>query len=425
MLRPKDYKERLIEKKLDEQMQSFGAVCIEGPKYCGKTWTGLSRAESVAFIGDPERNFQMRIMAQLSPDLVLQGDIPRLIDEWQEVPLLWDAIRFYVDKAGRKGQFLLTGSATPNHKGILHSGVGRISKLQMDTMSLFESGDSSGQVSLRAIFDEGIEPQLCSEVSLEKLIYLTVRGGWPGNLTVSQKNCGELAREYLKTVIDDDVYRVDGIQRDSRKMWSLIRSLGRNESTLVSNANLRRDVEAKDEVSIDPDTISQYLDIFSRLFLLYDQPAFSTHLRSSRRLLKAPKRHFIDSSLAIAAMEISPEMLLHDLHTFGFIFESLCEHDLKIYAQVNDGELYHFRDDKGNEVDAVVQWPDGSWGAFEIKLGAKQIDQASQNLIKIKNIFEMEGEQPPAILAVICGLSNMAYQRKDGVFVIPITALKP
>lgn len=190
MLRPKDYKERLIEKKLDEQMQSFGAVCIEGPKYCGKTWTGLSRAESVAFIGDPERNFQMRIMAQLSPDLVLQGDIPRLIDEWQEVPLLWDAIRFYVDKAGRKGQFLLTGSATPNHKGILHSGVGRISKLQMDTMSLFESGDSSGQVSLRAIFDEGIEPQLCSEVSLEKLIYLTVRGGWPGNLTVSQKNCG-------------------------------------------------------------------------------------------------------------------------------------------------------------------------------------------------------------------------------------------
>ena len=366
MLTPEGYRTRLIEKQFDEYMKTFGAVCIEGPKYCGKTWTGRSRSESAAFIGDPANNFQTRTMAGISPDLVLQGTNPRLIDEWQEVPPIWDAIRFEVDKDNKKGKYILTGSATPNHKGIMHSGTARIGRIRMGTMSLYETGDSSGKVSLKSIFDDQLTTQLTGDVELRKLIYYVVRGGWPGNLDTPESICGNLAIEYLKSVVDDDMYKTDGVKRDSRKIWSLIRSLGRNESTLVSNSKLRKDMGAMDEISIDPDTVSDYLDILNRLFLLDDQPAYSTNLRSSRRLLKSAKRHFIDPSLAVAALSATPDMLYNDLNTFGFMFENLCAHDLKIYAEYNGATLYHFRDEKGNEADAVVEFPDGTWGAFEI-----------------------------------------------------------
>ncbi|HPB16207.1 MAG TPA: DUF4143 domain-containing protein [Clostridia bacterium] len=425
MLTPEGYKSRLIEKQLDKHMKSFGAVCIEGPKYCGKTWTGRSRALSAAYIGNPANNFQTRNMAQISPDLVLQGESPRLIDEWQEVPPLWDAVRFEVDKDNRKGKFILTGSATPNHKGIMHSGTARISKVRMGTMSLFETGDSSGVVSLKNLFEEEIKVQIMGEVTLRQLIYYAVRGGWPGNTDAPEELCGQLAVEYLKAVVDDDMFKVDGVKRDSRKVWSLLHSLGRNESTLANNSTLRKDMGANDEIQIDPDTVSDYLNTFNRLFLLDDQPAFATKLRSSRRLLKSAKRHFIDSSLTVAALSATPEMLFNDLTTFGFIFESLCEHDLKIYAEYNDAKLFHFRDEKGNEADAVVEFSDGTWGAFEIKLGANQIDSAAAGLLELKRIMENEGENPPKILCVICGLSNMVYKREDGVYVVPITALGP
>ncbi|MCM1262201.1 MAG: DUF4143 domain-containing protein [Butyrivibrio sp.] len=425
MLMPNGYKDRLIEKHFDEYMQTFGAVCIEGPKYCGKTWTARSRAESAAFIGDPANNFQTRTMAQISPDLVLEGDNPRLIDEWQEVPPLWDAVRFEVDKDNKKGKYILTGSATPNHKGIMHSGTARIGKVRMATMSLFETGNSTGGVSLKRLFEGQMAVQATGEVSIKQLIYYVVRGGWPGNLETPQETCSKLAVEYLKAVVDDDMYKVDGIKRDSRKVWSLIRSLGRNESTLVSNSTLRKDMGAIDEITIDPDTVSDYLDILNRLFLLDDQPAYSTHLRSSRRLLKSAKRHFIDPSLAAAALSATPEMLYNDLNTFGFLFESLCEHDLKIYAEYNDAKLYHFRDEKGNEADAVIEFPDGNWGAFEIKLGVNQIDAAAAELLELKRIMEKEGDNPPKVLCVVCGMTNMAYKREDGVFVVPITAMKP
>lgn len=425
MLTPEGYKARLVEKQFDEYMKIFGAVCIEGPKYCGKTWTARSRSESAAFVGNPENNFQTRTMAQISPDLVLQGDLPRLIGEWQEVPPLWDAVRFEVDKDNRKGKYILTGSATPNHKGILHSGTARIGKVRMGTMSLYETGDSTGNVSLKDMFGGKITNQITGEVTLEQLVYYTVRGGWPGNLDTPQKTCGKLASEYLKTVVDDDMYSMDGVKRDSRKVWSLLHSLARNESTLVNNSKIRKDIGAKDEIEIDRETISDYLDIFSRLFILDDQPAFSMNLRSSRRILKSAKRHFVDPSLAVAALGATSQMLLQDLNTFGFIFESLCEHDLKIYAEYNDASLFHYRDEKGNEADAIVEFPDGTWGAFEIKLGANQIDSAAEELLKIKKIMGKEGDRPPALLCVICGMTNMAYQRQDGVFVVPITALKP
>lgn len=423
MLTPKGYKDRIIDKKINEYMDGFGAVCIEGPKWCGKTWTSLNHAESVCYIASPENNFQNRTMAQLSPDLVLKGNYPRLIDEWQEVPPIWDAVRFEVDKSSEKGKILLTGSSTPKRKGILHSGAGRIGRIRMDTMSLYETGDSSGSISLKNIFNEELRPTITGEVSLEQLIYYVVRGGWPGNLNVDMDTAKNLPQEYLKAVIEDDMYSVDGVKRDSRKVRSLIHSLGRNEGTIVSNNTLKRDMMAYDEVQIDTDTIADYLDVFQRLFLLNDQPAYAVNLRSSRRVLKSPKRHFSDVSLAVAALEATPQLLYNDLNTFGFLFESLCEHDLKIYAESNGGHLFHYRDEKNNEIDAVVELPDGRWGAFEIKLGANQIDSAAEELLKMRKIMEKEGSTP-SVLCVICGMSNMAYTREDGVKVVPITALK-
>ena len=424
MLTPENYKERLIDNKITEYMNGFGAVCVEGPKWCGKTWTSLHHANSVCYIASPVNNFQNRTMAELSPDLVLEGESPRLIDEWQEVPAIWDAVRFEVDKSDTKGKFVLTGSSTPKRKGILHSGAGRIGRIRMRTMSLYETGDSSGKVSLSEIFKNPLKPTFTGEVKLEQLIYYVVRGGWPGNLNTEVCFAKNLPAEYLRAVIEDDMYNTDGVKRDSRKVRSLLHSLGRNESTIVSNSTLRKDMMAYDEIGIDTDPISDYLDVFQRLFLLDDQPAYAANLRSSRRVLKSPKRHFCDVSLAVAALEASPEMLLNDLNTFGFLFEALCEHDLRIYAERIGGQLFHFRDQKDNEIDAIVELSDGRWGAFEIKLGANQIDQAAKELLKMKEIMEKEGKAP-SVLCVICGMSNMAYTREDGVMVVPITALRP
>lgn len=424
MLKPNGYKNRLIEMKLDEYLDSFGAVCIEGPKFCGKTWTGLSRSNSVVYMGNPENNFQNRTLAQINPGFVLEGDTPHLIDEWLEVPPIWDAVRFEVDKSRGKGKFILTGSATPNHKGIMHSGTGRIGKLRMTTMSLFEIGDSTGVVSLEKLFSGEFEDTITGEVKLVDLISFVVRGGWPDDINISKNIWGNTAKEYLKTVVDEDMFSVDGVKRDSRKVWALLHSLARNESTVVSNATLRRDIAQMDGESIDSDTISDYLNIFNRLFILDDQPAFNTKLRSSRRVLKSSKRHFVDPSLAVAALGATNEMLFNDLNTFGFLFEALCEHDLKIYANSINANLFHYRDEKGNEVDAIIELSDGTWGAFEIKLGANQIEKAAEDLLKFKAIMEKEGDRPPSILCVICGLSNAAYRRPDGVYVVPITALR-
>ena len=417
------YRNRIVDRKIEELMRSFGAVCVEGPKWCGKTWASLNQAKSVSYIADPANSFQNRRMAEISPDLVLDGIYPRLIDEWQEVPEIWDAVRYAVDKDGKKGKFILTGSSTPKRKGILHSGAGRIGRIRMNTMSLFEMGKSSGQVRLMDIFDNKLNPTFIEEVKLETLIQLTVRGGWPGSMELMDRDAARIPYQYLKAVVEDDMYRLDGIQRDSRKVYSLIHSLGRNESTIVSNQTIKKDITAYGDEQVETETIAEYLDMFERLFLIDNQPAFNPALRSSRRVLKSPKRHFADPSLAVAALSATPAMLFNDLNTFGFIFEALCEHDLKIYASSHDGNLFHFRDDRGNEIDAIVELPDGRWGAFEIKLGANQIDSAAEQLLKMRRIMEKEGSVPN-VLCVICGLSNMAYRRADGVYVVPITALR-
>lgn len=278
----------------------------------------------------------------------------------------------------------MTGSATPNHKGIMHSGTGRIAKLAMRTMSLYETQDSSGKISLMSLFEDEIKPTLTGDVELKKLIYYCIRGGLPANTDISLPICGEIAKEYLKTVVADDMFQVDGVKRDSRKVWLLLHSLGRNESTVVSMAVIRKDISAMDGEQIDSNTISDYLSVLNRLFIIVDQPAFNTKLRSSRRILKSPKRHFSNPSLAVAALGATETMILNDLNTFGFIFEALCEHDLKIYAEYNGAQMFHLRDEKGNEADAIVEFPDGTWGAFEIKLGTNQIDAAAKELLKLK-----------------------------------------
>lgn len=419
------YIPRIIDKKLKEYLEVFGAVCIEGPKWCGKTWTSAMHSESQIFIGDPSGNFQNRKMAELSPDLVLQGKNPRLIDEWQEVPTIWDAVRYKVDQTPVKGQFILTGSATPNHKGIFHSGAGRIGRLRMHPMSLYESSDSTGQVSLENLCKGKLSPVFTGEVSLEKLIQMIVRGGWPGAIDMNEKQASILANEYLNAVIDDDVYHIDGIKRNIMKMKLLLKSLARNESTTVTNKTLKNDIKEIDDEDIDVETIKEYLDIFERLFLIENIPPFASNVRSSVRIKQAVKRHFCDPSLACAMLKITSQHLMNDLETLGFLFEAICERDLKIYSESFGAKLYHYQDYQGKEIDAVIELEDGTWCAFEIKLGANQIDQAAKNLLEIKKLFEKDPKgKPPVVLCVLCGMSNAAYVREDGVFVVPLTALK-
>jgi len=420
------YQKRIIDDQIGKFLTAFGAVSIEGPKWCGKTWTALNHANSVFYVASPSNNFQNKLLAQLSPDLVLPGDNPRLLDEWQEVPALWDAVRFAVDQLQSRGQFILTGSATPNQKGVLHSGTGRIARLQMRPMSLFESNDSNGSISLKELFSVSLKPSPAKEATLTDLISLTIRGGWPNSLGLHDDVASEVPKVYLKNVLEDDIRRIDGKNRDIRKMSLLMRSLARNESTVVTHRTLQRDMLENEEEPINAETVSEYLSVLSRLFIIEDQMAFNPNLRSSIRVGKAAKRHFIDPSLAVAALGATSDRLLNDLNTYGFLFEAMCIRDLKIYAESFGARLFHYRDDSGREIDAVVELPDGRWAALEIKLGANQIDEAAQELLSIQKLMAKDPKaKKPDLLGVICGLSKFGYTREDGVMVIPITALKP
>lgn len=420
----KDYRPRIIDAKIASLLNAFGAVCIEGPKWCGKTWTAIRHSQSQLFLGDPSGGFQNRRLAQINPDLVLTGDYPHLVDEWQEVPSIWDAVRFKVDSLARKGLFILTGSATPNHKGVLHSGTGRIARISMSPMSLYESGDSNGKVSLMDLFNGTQQDALTGNVDLMHLINLTIRGGWPAAIGVPDEVAFELPKSYIDAVIQDDVYRIDGVKRDNRKMHLLLRSLARNESTTATNKKLKDDIRDIDHQDIDSNTISEYLNIFRRLFILDNQLPFSPNIRSSIRVKQAEKRHFVDPSLACAVLGASSSMLINDLQTYGFLFEALCERDLKIYAQAHGGQLFHYQDYNNFEIDAIVQLPDGRWGAFEIKLGMHQVDAAAENLLRLRETTTQKQGTEPSVLCVISGMSNAAYKRPDGIYVVPITALK-
>lgn len=420
-----EYKSRIIDKQIADYLSIFGAVCIEGPKWCGKTWTSSFHSKSQIFLGDPQGNFQNRQLAKLDPSIVLSGEVPRLIDEWQEVPPLWDAVRHKVDQTGEKGQFILTGSSTPYYKGIFHSGAGRIARLRMSTMSLYESGHSTGDISLEELCNRKMKSKMTGEVELISLAEMIIRGGWPGSQKMSLEKASIIPKTYLKAILEDDVHRVDEIKRDPFKMQLLLRSLARNESTTVSNSTLKKDIRDKDEDDIDTNTIANYLDIFSRLFLIDNLLPYSSQIRSTIRVKQAEKRHFCDPSLACALLNITPQMLINDLETFGFLFESLCERDLKIYAQSFEARIFHYQDYKNREIDCVIELKNGDWCAVEIKLGASQIEKAADNLKKIYKEMEKDPKAKlPVSMIIICGLTNAAYKREDGIFVVPLTALK-
>ena len=421
-----NYKPRIVDKAIEKYLNTFGAVCVEGPKWCGKTWTSSYHCKSEIYMGDPAGNFQNKTLAEISPDLVLDGEAPRLIDEWQEVPPLWDAVRHRVDQTGVKGQFILTGSSTPNHKGITHSGAGRIARIKMLPMSLYESGNSYGKVSLEELCNNNISQSMVEQPDLKELINYIVKGGWPGNIDTPIEQAALLPIQYIEAIIDDDVYRMDGIKRNKDKMMRLLRSLARNETTTATNTSLAKDIKDIDDCDIDKDTVAEYLNVFQRLFLINNQLPFSSNIRSSVRVKQSEKRHFCDPSLACALLNATPEMLINDLNTLGFLFEALCERDLKIYAESFGASLYHYQDYDNREIDAVIELGNGDWCAFEIKLGANQIDAAAKSLLDINQKIQNDPKgKPPKVLCVICGLSNAAYRRPDGVYVVPITALKP
>lgn len=419
------YKKRLIDNKINEYLQLFGAICVEGPKWCGKTSSCLNASKSVYFVGDPKNNFSNRKMAQLDPNIILNGDRPRLVDEWQEVPEIWDAVRFEVDKKGEEGMFLLTGSSTPKRKGILHSGAGRIAKLKMRTMSLYEMGISTGEVSLKELCDGKIETKISkNDITLEKIIDCIIMGGWPSNVWKLDNPNINIGKEYVKSIFDDKIYRFDGKNRNADKFLLLLRSLARNECTEVSESKIIADIRGVDKKNIEQETISSYIDILNRLFLIENVRPFDVNIRSTARIKQLEKKRFVDPSIACAILNVDKKYLLEDLNTLGYLFESMCIRDLFTYAEYNDYQLFHYQDYNENEVDVVLKMMGQDYVFIEIKLGSNQIEEASRKLIKIKNKIIDDGKVPPKEMIVIVGLGKEIYKREDGVFVVPINALK-
>lgn len=351
---------------------------IEGPKWCGKTWTSLFHSNSEFLIADSKGNFNNKKLALMNPDLTLNGERPRLIDEWQEVPAIWDAIRSRVDFTNEKGQFILTGSATINKSSYIHSGTGRIAHLKMRPMSLYESGNSDGKISLKDICNNSANDYLTGDVSLKNIIDYILIGGWPSSIGLPIENGILIPREYVKSIINEDIYKVDNVKRDKRKVELLLKSLARNESTTVTNTTLKKDIKDKDFDDINVDTISDYLNLLNSLYILENIPPYSNNIRSSLRLKQSEKRHFVDPSLPSALLNLTEEKLLNNLELLGFLFESLVERDLLTYTESINAKLYHYQDYNNNEMDAVIELEDGSWCGIEIKLGANQIEDAAQ-----------------------------------------------
>lgn len=420
----KNYRHRIIDAKINEYLKIFGAILIEGPKWCGKTWTSKNNCKSEFLVASPSGNFNNRTLAKVNPMLVLEGDKPKLIDEWQEVPSLWDAVRGYVDDTTEKGNFILTGSASINKESYIHSGTGRIGRIRMRPMTLYESGKSNGIVSLKDICYGKAKDSYTGDVKLDTIIENILIGGWPANLNLNIEQSILVAREYVKSIINEDIFKIDGIKRDKHKIELLLKSLARNEATTVSNNTIKKDIQAQELNNINIDTISEYLNLLNNLYLTENLPPYSNKIRSSLRVKQSEKRHFVDPSLPCAILNLRKEHLLNDLEFLGFLFESMVERDLLTYSEAFYGKLYHYQDYNGNEIDAVIELEDGSWCAFEIKLGANQIESAAKNLLSIKEKIEKTGGNGPKHMCVICGLSNAAYMREDGVYVVPITALK-
>ncbi len=425
----KEYKKRLIEKKLEDYLSVFGAVSIEGPKWCGKTWTSLMHSKSEIYMDDDD----IREMAKIDVKSIFNNDIekrPQLIDEWSLVPTIWDAVRRECDKTTEKGNFIITGSTTlPNkimQEKVHHSGAGRIGRLNMYTMSLYESGDSSGKASLTKMLENKQETLNTGNVEILQIAKLLIRGGWPANINVDEDKIGLIPKSYIESILNIDMNEGEEKRRDKNKMRMLLKSLARNEASIVGNKTIIRDIEEYEdntELLSSRDTIIDYLDVLDRLHLIENQEAYGENYRSPSRVGKSPKRHLTDPSLSCACLGLTPEKLLRDLNTFGFMFEALVERDLRIYMDYLDGHLYHFRDNvTGLEVDSILEFPDGEYGAVEIKLGYNQVEEAKKSLLT----FYKSMVKKPSFMCIIVGKCPAIIKDSEtGIYIVPITALKP
>ena len=425
-LRKDGYKIRLMDEKIAKYLRIFGAVSIEGPKWCGKTWTALNHVNSATYMTEKSQ----KDLAQVDPKYIFRKERPQLIDEWQIVPSIWDAVRHECDKDHDKGKFILTGSTSlteeEHEDKVFHTGTGRIASLRMNPMSLYESGESTGEASISEMLNGKINEGYVRDIELQELAYFIIRGGWPENLHTPEENAGIIPASYIEAIANKDMHERQSKKRNPNKMRMLIRSLSRNESTVVGVKTIVRDIEeyeSEDELIKSRNIVADYLAVLDSLFLTFNQEAFSVNYRSSSRIGKSAKRHLVDPSLCCASLGLSAEKLLMDHEIFGLLFEALVERDLRIYADYLDGHLYHFRDNiSGDEVDAILEFRDGSYAAFEIKLSDGNIHEAIDSL---KTFYEHVSRKP-AFMCVIAGHCSAVMQDpKTGIFITPLTSLKP
>lgn len=421
-----NYRRRIADRLLLEQLDAAGVVLIQGPKWCGKTTTAIQAAKSIKYMDWPREMAKNLFLAEENPEVLLEGDVPRLIDEWQLAPQLWDAARFTVDRRGIPGQFIFTGSAVPANKSkIHHSGTGRFAWLTMRPMSLWESGESNGTISLSSLFANEKKNAIAPDYSLNDLCYLICRGGWPSSLAMNRQAALRQAKNYISAVCESDISRVDNVRRDATFARRLLRSYARHQGSQVPISTIYADLSSNDGVTMSEDTITSYIAALKKIFVIEDMPAWNPNLRSKTAIRTSDTRYFVDPSVAATALGLGPKDLENDLNTLGLLFETLAIRDLRVYAESIDGEVFHYRDRNGLECDAVIHLHNGNYGLVEVKLGGSKLEEeGAENLKKLSSKIDTEKMNEPSFLMVLTGLGTYAYQRKDGVMVVPIGCLK-
>ena len=419
------YRPRIVDSALKRKLRGKGAVLIEGPKWCGKTTTAEQVSKSTLSVDDPSTVNTNKILSEIDPERLLTGDHPRLLDEWQVAPKLWDAVRHHVDRHKGQGQFILTGSSVPaDISETIHSGTGRFGWLVMRPMTLYESGDSTGDVSLASLFES--QPiSGCSDLDLDRLTFLICRGGWPESVNMDDDVALDQAFDYIDAVIRNDMSRVDNIRRDPQKVRMLLRSYARNQGTQISQASISADISSNDTEGVSEETVSEYLQALRKLYVIEDMKAWNPNLRSKTAIRTSDTRYFVDPSLAAASLRIGPQDLINNLNTTGFFFEALAVRDLRVYAESLDGDVYHYKDNLDNECDVVIHLRDGRYALLEVKLGGERlIDEGVKTLKDVLRRIDTDKMGKPAFMAIITGTERYAYRRDDGIIILPLGALK-
>lgn len=422
----KKYKSRITDALIERKLKGKGAILIEGPKWCGKTTTAEQFAKSVLYMSKPEDVQSNLMMAEIDPSKLLKGETPRLIDEWQIAPKLWDAVRFEVDHRDNMGHFILTGSAVPpKNDEIFHTGTGRFAWIKMRPMSLFESLESTGEVSLRELFNQPSQLNGENKLAIDDLAFLICRGGWPGAIDMDKDIALDQAFDYYTAIVNTDISRADNVKRDPERTKRLMRSYARNQGAQTAYTVIRDDIVANDSESLTEDTVYAYTNALRKIFVIEDMPAWNPNLRSKTAIRTSDTRYFIDPSIATASLGLGPEELIKDLNTMGLFFETMCVRDLRVYAESIDGQVYHYRDKSGLECDTVIHLRNGSFGLIEIKLGGdKLIEEGAETLKAFRDKIDTTKMKTPSFLMVVTGTGRYAYKREDGVYVVPIGCLK-